>query len=85
MIKKILWSIVDFCRHSIINSCTKLEEEVLDESSVTGLTDKQIAEGNIAPVYAILPTYLSAYQLFCSAANFYRRGNFAVQGRNGLG
>ena len=40
---------------SIIASCTKLEEKVLDESSVTGQTDKQIAEGIIAPVYARLP------------------------------
>ena len=40
---------------SLINSCTKLNEEILDESSVTGLTDKQIAEGIIAPVYAKLP------------------------------
>lgn len=40
---------------SLINSCTKLDEEILDESSVTGLTDKQIAEGIIAPVYAKLP------------------------------
>ena len=37
------------------HSCTKLKEKVLDESSVTGLSDKQIAEGNIAPVYAVLP------------------------------
>jgi hypothetical protein len=41
---------------TMINSCTKLEETVLDESSVTGLTDKQIAEGIIAPVYALLPS-----------------------------
>jgi starch-binding outer membrane protein, SusD/RagB family len=39
----------------IFNACTKLNEQVLDESSVTGLTEKQIAEGNIAPVYAKLP------------------------------
>lgn len=39
----------------IIAGCTKLNEQVLDESSVTGLTDKQIAEGIIAPVYARLP------------------------------
>jgi len=32
-----------------------LNEQVLDESSVTGLTDKQVAEGIIAPVYARLP------------------------------
>jgi hypothetical protein len=36
-------------------SCTKLNEQVLDESSVSGLTDKQLAEGIIAPVYNILP------------------------------
>lgn len=35
--------------------CTKLNETVLDESSVTGLTDKQLAEGLIAPVYNVLP------------------------------
>ena len=40
---------------TILYSCTKLKERVLDESSVTGLTQKQIAEGNIAPVYAKLP------------------------------
>ncbi|HKH63081.1 MAG TPA: RagB/SusD family nutrient uptake outer membrane protein [Flavitalea sp.] len=40
---------------SMIASCTKLEEKVLDESSVTGQSDKQIAEGIIAPVYARLP------------------------------
>lgn len=40
---------------SITASCTKLKETVLDESSVTGLTEKQIADGTIAPVYAQLP------------------------------
>jgi hypothetical protein len=35
--------------------CTKLNEQVLDESSVTGLTDKQLAEGLTVPVYNILP------------------------------
>jgi len=38
-----------------VYGCTKLNEKVLDESSVSGLTEKQIAEGNIAPVYAKLP------------------------------
>ncbi|MFM2233247.1 MAG: hypothetical protein RJB31_1948, partial [Bacteroidota bacterium] len=40
---------------SLTESCTKLKETVLDESSVTGLTEKQIADGTIAPVYAQLP------------------------------
>lgn len=35
--------------------CTKLNEKILDETSSVGLTDKQIAEGIIAPVYAQLP------------------------------
>jgi hypothetical protein len=39
-----------------LTGCTKLEEVVLDESSVTGLTEKQIADGIIAPVYAGLPS-----------------------------
>ena len=56
MTKKISGILLLFASIAISNSCTKLEEEVLDESSVTGLTDKQIAEGNIAPVYALLPT-----------------------------
>lgn len=37
------------------SGCTKLNEKILDESSATGLTDKQAAEGMIAPVYAVLP------------------------------
>jgi starch-binding outer membrane protein, SusD/RagB family len=40
----------------LLSSCTKLEEDVLDESSVTGQSEKQKAEGAIAPVYALLPT-----------------------------
>lgn len=39
----------------VAGSCTNLEEVILDETSVTGLSDKQAAEGIIAPVYARLP------------------------------
>jgi starch-binding outer membrane protein, SusD/RagB family len=35
--------------------CTDLEEQILDETSVTGLSDKQAADGILAPVYARLP------------------------------
>ncbi|MGX5816691.1 RagB/SusD family nutrient uptake outer membrane protein [Chitinophaga lutea] len=35
--------------------CTNLDEKILDESSLGGLTDKQAADGMIAPVYAKLP------------------------------
>ncbi|HEX6171983.1 MAG TPA: RagB/SusD family nutrient uptake outer membrane protein, partial [Chitinophagaceae bacterium] len=54
MIKKIFSLLLIFTGIAVINSCTKLEENVLDESSVVGLTDKQQAEGIIAPVYAKL-------------------------------
>ncbi len=54
MIKKILSLILVLTGIAVINSCTKLEEDILDESSVVGLTDKQKAEGLIAPVYAKL-------------------------------
>jgi hypothetical protein len=39
---------------AVVSGCTKLKEEVLDEASVAGLTNKQQAEGVIAPVYAKL-------------------------------
>ena len=38
-----------------IFGCTKLKEQVLDESSVSGLTDRQLAEGITVPVYNVLP------------------------------
>src|SRR5688572_18821603 len=56
MIKKLSGLLLLIISGAIIYSCTKLNENILDESSVTGFTDKQIAEGNIAPVYALLPT-----------------------------
>lgn len=53
--KKIL--IISFisCALLTLNSCTDLVENVLDESSASGLTDKQAADGSLAPVYAQLP------------------------------
>jgi hypothetical protein len=55
MTKKIYKIALLFASITIISSCSKLNEKVLDESPVTGQTDKQIAEGIIAPVYARLP------------------------------
>lgn len=55
MTKKIYHVALLLLSTTIINSCSKLNEKVLDESPVTGQTDKQIAEGIIAPVYARLP------------------------------
>jgi hypothetical protein len=45
-------------------SCTKLDEKVLDESSSTGLTPKQVADGLIAPVYAQLPSLFQHTRYF---------------------
>jgi hypothetical protein len=64
MKKKIFSLILILVSFSIIESCTKLKEKVLDESSVTGLTEQQIAEGNIAPVYALLPNLFRHTDLF---------------------
>jgi len=47
-----------------IFGCTKLKEQVLDESSVSGLTDRQLAEGIIAPVYNVLPDIHQHTRLF---------------------
>lgn len=41
---------------TVLTSCTKLQEQVLDESSALGQSEKQIVDGIIAPVYAPLPT-----------------------------
>ena len=54
MTKKILSLLLVFITIAIINSCTKLKEKVLDESSVAGLTPRQQAEGITVPVYAKL-------------------------------
>ena len=64
MKKKILKSLFLFVMAASVYSCTKLNEEILDESSVVGLTDKQLAEGTIAPVYAVLPGLFQHTQYF---------------------
>ena len=55
MTKRIVSLLLLLTSISAFQGCTKLDEDILDETSVTGLTDKQIAEGIIAPVYARLP------------------------------
>src|SRR6185503_10289104 len=64
MKKKIFSLVLIIAGLSVIQSCTKLKERVLDVSSATGLTEQQIAEGNIAPVYALLPTLFQHTNLF---------------------
>jgi hypothetical protein len=64
MKKQIIYSLL-LCGSIVAGTgCTKLNEEILDESSVTGLTDKQVAEGTLAPVYSVLPTIFQHTQYF---------------------
>ena len=56
MKKKIVGLLLFFISMATLYSCTKLKEKIVDEASPVGLTDKQIAEGTIAPVYAPLPS-----------------------------
>ncbi|WP_128546170.1 RagB/SusD family nutrient uptake outer membrane protein [Larkinella soli] len=54
MNKKFL-SLLVLAGMTFINGCTNLNEKVLDEASVSGLSDKEAADGILAPVYARLP------------------------------
>ena len=44
-----------FVSMMIIEGCTDLEEEVLDESLTGGATADEILDGSLAPAYAVLP------------------------------
>lgn len=48
----------------VYNSCTDLKENILDETSATGLSDKEAAEGIVAPVYALLPSLFQHTRYF---------------------
>ena len=64
MKKKIFYSLMLATMTFGLQNCTKLNEEILDEASVAGLTDKQLAEGTIAPVYSVLPNLFQHTQYF---------------------
>jgi hypothetical protein len=72
-----------------VYGCTKLNEKVLDEASATGLTEKQIAEGNIAPVYAkppdlfLHPNYFALQEISTDEAILPYRGG-TDWGDNGI-
>lgn len=63
MIKK-LFLLLFISAAVTMGSCSKLQEQILDETSSTGSTQKEIAEGIIAPVYAILPGLFQHTQYF---------------------
>lgn len=52
------------CGLTLLTACTKLNEQVLDESSVVGQTPQQAAEGIIAPAYALLPNIFTHTNYF---------------------
>jgi len=75
---------------AIISSCTKLDEKVQDEIlTTTNLTEKQIADGVIAPVYARLPdiyrhtTYFALQEISTDEAILPYRGG-TDWGDNGI-
>ncbi|MEJ7693706.1 MAG: hypothetical protein WKF69_11875, partial [Daejeonella sp.] len=51
---KILSLFLLFISLTVMNSCSKLEEKILDESSTSGLTSQQQAESITVPAYAKL-------------------------------
>ena len=53
--KKYILIVLLFFSMVVIEGCTDLEEEVLDESLTGGATEDQITDGALAPVYAVLP------------------------------
>lgn len=77
------------CGLLALNSCTDLVENVLDESSASGLTNKQAADGNLAPVYALLPnifqhtTYFAIQEISTDEAILPYRGG-TDWGDNGI-
>ncbi len=87
--KKILFSTLTLFSLLLLNSCTDLTENVLDEASATGLSDKQAADGNLAPVYARLPdlfthtTYFALQEISTDEAILPYRGG-TDWGDNGI-
>ena len=72
-----------------LGSCTNLAENVLDEASVSGLSDRQAADGILAPVYARLPdlynhtTYFALQEISTDEAILPYRGG-TDWGDNGI-
>ena len=64
--KKKIYLLMMLFSVSFIESCTKLEEQILDETTTTILNQKQAADGIIAPVYARLPDLFNHTNLFAA-------------------
>lgn len=64
--KKKIYLVMMLFSISFIESCTKLDEQILDETVSSNLNAKQAADGIIAPVYARLPDLYSHTVLFAA-------------------
>lgn len=53
--KKKLYSTLTLAGLLFFFGCTNLEENILDETSASGLSDRQAADGILVPAYALLP------------------------------
>ncbi len=51
--KKIVSLLMLFLGIVVIEGCTDLEEEILDETSATGLSEREIADGILVPAYGL--------------------------------
>ena len=87
--KKKLLSMLALAGLLFLGSCTNLVENVLDEASVSGLSDRQAADGILAPVYARLPdlynhtTYFALQEISTDEAILPYRGG-TDWGDNGI-
>ncbi|WPP51455.1 RagB/SusD family nutrient uptake outer membrane protein [Catalinimonas niigatensis] len=52
-VKKIISLLMLFMGIVVIESCTDLDEEILDETSATGLSERETADGMLAPAYGV--------------------------------
>lgn len=48
----------------LASSCTDLNEEILDETSATGLSQNEIVKGNVAAAYAVFPDLFNHVNYF---------------------
>jgi hypothetical protein len=62
--KKILMLLPLFLSMMVIDGCTDLEEDVLDESLTGGATAGEILDGSLAPAYGILPGFFQHTNYF---------------------
>ncbi len=87
--KKKLYSTLTLAGFLVFFGCTNLEENILDETSASGLSDRQAADGILVPAYALLPnifqhtTYFALQEISTDEAILPYRGG-TDWGDNGI-